>query len=151
LIRFENRIEHTVLPVPPVSTTPTASPHCLTPHPAADDRALAASQPTCQPRRFASPRPRRPSLSRAQRRRPRAPQPGCCRLTPCCGAVPATPRPPISPSLSPSLPPTPLGPPPRRSPLKQSKNAWSHRSQHQLRALTTSKTKASPGASNHNL
>jgi hypothetical protein len=39
LIRFENRIGRTVLPAPPVSAAPTASPRCLAPHPAADNQA----------------------------------------------------------------------------------------------------------------
>jgi hypothetical protein len=64
LIRFENRIGRTVLPAPPVSAAPTASPRCLALHPAADDRAPVTSRPTCQPPRPASRRPRRPPLSR---------------------------------------------------------------------------------------
>jgi hypothetical protein len=48
LIRFENRIGHTVLP------TPTCQRHAdrlTTPHPATDDWAPVASRPTCQSRR----------------------------------------------------------------------------------------------------
>jgi hypothetical protein len=48
----------------PVSATPTASPRCPAPHPAADDWAPVAPRPTCQPRRPASRRPCRSKLSR---------------------------------------------------------------------------------------
>jgi hypothetical protein len=96
-----------VLPVPLVSAAPTASPRYLVPHPAADDQAPIASQPTYQSLRSASPRPRRPSLSCAQR----------CPLPPdaaprCC---PRRTQAPLSPSLSPALPARgahPSGPPP---------------------------------------
>jgi hypothetical protein len=64
LIRFENRIRHTVLPTPPVSAAPTASLRCPAMHPDADDRAPVAPRSTCQPRRPTSRRPRRSPLSR---------------------------------------------------------------------------------------
>jgi hypothetical protein len=128
LIRFENRIGRTVLPTPPVSAAPTASPCCLTLHPPTDDRAPVSSWPTYQPRRPASRRLRRPSLSRMQRRRPRAPRLGRCRPMPRRGTVPAAPRPTLSLSLSHSASTRrpPLHPPPRCSPLKQSHRSRSN-------------------------
>jgi hypothetical protein len=102
LILFENRIRRTVLPAPPISTAPTASPRCLTSRPGppvsyvvpcrADPAALhcrAATRQTCAPRpgrcrTDATPPccstscPGPPSLSRsASTRRPplRAPSP----------------------------------------------------------------------------
>jgi hypothetical protein len=93
LIRFENRIGRTVLPAPPVSAALTASPRCLAPHPAAEDRAPVASRPTCQAPRSTSPR-----------LRPRASRPGRCHPTLSHGAVPTAPRAPSLP-LSPAPPP----------------------------------------------
>jgi hypothetical protein len=85
LIRFENRIGRTVLPTPPVSAAPNASPRCPAPHPATDDRAPVASRPTCQPRRPTSRRPRRSPLSHGNALP--APTPRRC-AAPCCARAP---------------------------------------------------------------
>jgi hypothetical protein len=91
---FENRIGRTVLRTPPVSAVSTASSRCLTPHLAADNRAPVASQTTCQPRRPASRRPRRPPLSR-RAQGPLSPSLSLSLLF-CLNVVP-TPPPPSSP------------------------------------------------------
>jgi hypothetical protein len=120
LIRFENRIGRTMLPAPPVSTAPTASLRCLTLHPATDDRphrVLAHLSVTSS--RVAPTLP--PSTVVLQcdtyarhGRAAAAPMP----------RHHAAPRHAQGPTLSPTLPPRgahPSGPPPRRSPLKQSR------------------------------
>jgi hypothetical protein len=122
LIRFENRIGRTVLPTPPVSAAPTASP-CRT-QPLTTGPPIA-SRPTCQPRR-----PRRADPAalhcRAAMRRPRAPRPGRCHTDatlPCCSTPRRTGPPHLSLSLSHSASTRvhPSGPPPRRFPLKRSR------------------------------
>jgi hypothetical protein len=114
-IRFKNRIRCTVLPALPASAAPTVSPRYLTPHPAADDRAPVASRPTSQPCRPASRRPRHIPLSRGNAPPTRAaagPLPRRCQVV---ALLHATPRGPLSRSLSPSPPPRgahPSAPPP---------------------------------------
>jgi hypothetical protein len=114
MIRLENRIGRTVLPAPPVTAAPTASPRCLVPHPATDDWAPVASRPNCQPPRHASCRPRSLPLS------------GGNAPTPCRHAAPhrAMPPPPLPLSLplrlhaAPThLPPSPPLPIKTESPL----------------------------------
>jgi hypothetical protein len=123
LIRFENRIGRTVLPTPPVSVEPTASPCCPAPHPAADDRAPVASRPTCQPHRPASRRPRRSPLSRGNAPPARAAAGPLRHRRHAAALLHTAPGPPLSPSLSPTPPPRGVHPsaPPRRFSLKRSR------------------------------
>jgi type VI secretion system secreted protein VgrG len=121
LIRFENRIGSTMLPAPPVSAAPTASPRCLAPHPAIDDRGprrILAHLSVTSSDVVPTPPPSTVARQRAARTRH-----GWATATPTPRrrAAPHLAR---APSLSPAPPPHgahPSGPPPGRSPLKQSR------------------------------
>jgi hypothetical protein len=96
LIRFENRIGCTVPPAPPVTAASNASPCCLTPHLAANDRA-PPSHPG-PPVSHAVPRRADPAAlhCRATTRRGRA----AAASTPRCRAAPCRAQGPLSLSLS---------------------------------------------------
>jgi hypothetical protein len=128
LIRFENRIGRTMLPTPPVSAAPTAS--------------LRRTQPLT----IGPPSRPDPPVSRVNRVAPTPPSSIVTRqraddMPPHCSTQ--RPGPPLSPSLSFALPPCgvhPLGPPPRRFPLKRSRRppaeVFSHPAHHLSRPST---------------